>query len=779
MTDSPLPSLPNQLPRVALTQIKPGINPRTEFNQGLLIELAQSLKDDGGSIQPLVVYYDECDGMYGLIAGERRWRASSIAGLETVEIVVRPKPSSAAVARKLALKENMQREDLTPLEIARAVHEMLVEQNELGMPIYNKARLAEEIGKDASFITRCEAVLKCSQRVQLRVHQRKTPLEIAAMIGAQPQDMHEWLETEIVYRDKPMTLTEARDFISEEVRRDLNNGQFSQDDDGLVPGKPACHACEFWGGNRLDVVGKAKTRTCLNPACFELKQRAYIQQNVSHANEGDGVPMIGQDLADKIFSFDGVTVKGDSGYVAADEMPDKILLVDPKAKTEKWGPLLEDSGLQCKKIVDGKGRVRTLYDAKLAVQAVTEPESAVRALFKSSGAIKSVASKALDEAQAAKDKAKTMGILVAGQNWMTKIRECAEPSAKYDKIARLLYERLTEAADRDWMAKALGVKDVMGEANSSASNLWDVLGLALVARTLRLQGPGSVPGIAADLATLIGFDAKKEARDIAALVAKAENLKPAEAREYTEQITPAVPAEALPIYGAALAARAARSAGYQVLPMDAQLWISVLLGDAVPQSLPNAHGVMVRTMKPEPMHWKGAKKSEWLNVELAYHYEQRTWHWAAHIHEGSMGSGSPARASEGCYTRTDAVLEALNEIKQSTRRHAYESRAVALIEDMITVMEEAFGGERPEAPGLEEGEVADGTAQQAPDPAKQRGGKSERNEEAEKKALAAYLNTGSIAKAAEACGMQVESVKNWHKRRSWKALREAHLAKQE
>jgi ParB/RepB/Spo0J family partition protein len=611
---------------VALTQIKPGINPRTEFDERLLIELAQSLKDDGGAVQPIVVYYDGEDDMYGLIAGERRWRASSLAGLDTIEIVVRPKPSSAAVARKLALKENMQREDLTPLEIARAVHEMLTEEDELGMPIYNKTRLAEEIGKDVNFVNRCEAVLRCSQRVQLRVHQRKTPLEIGAMIGAQPQDMHEWLEGEIVYRDKPMTVVEAREFISEEVRRDLNNGQFSQDDDKLVPGKPACHACEFWGGNRADVVGKAKTRTCLNPACFDLKQRAHVTQAVSHSDDGDGVPMLSQDVAAKIFSFDGVTIKGDSGYVAADEMPDKILLVDPKAKTDKWGPLLEESGLGCKKIVDGKGRVRTLYDARLALQAVTGPESAVRALFKTSGALKSVApvAKTVDEAQAARDKAKATGILVAGQSWVTKLRECAETGVKLQVITRLIYERLTETADREWMTKVLGVKDVMSHKEGTGD--LNVLGLALVARTLRLQGPGSVPGIAGDLATLIGYDAKREARDIAALVAKAGT-------------------------------------------------------------------------KEEPL-------------------------------------------------------------------------------------KTAEGGEYPEQPEVESGNL-DGANDEAPEPttpepetqSKQRGGKREKNVEAEKIALSTYLDTGSIAKAAEACGLDVESVKKWHKRRGWKALREAHLAK--
>jgi hypothetical protein len=225
----------------------------------------------------------------------------------------------------------------------------------------------------------------------------------------------------------------------------------------------------------------------------------------------------------------------------------------------------------------------------------------------------------------------------------------------------------------------------------------------------------------------------------------------------------------------------------------------VLLGDAVPQSLPNDYGVMLKVMGPEPLIWKGAKKSEWLNVDLAFHYEQRTWHSAAHIHEGTMGAGTPARASEGHPTRHAAVLAALHQIKSSVGRHADESKAVALVEEMIAAIVEAFFGEKPEACGpgdedavpSEDGPLDDLVPANAePEveafakengmelmkPAKPRGGKRERNEVAEKIALKTYLETGSIAKAAEACGLDVESVKNWHKRRGWKARREAHQA---
>lgn len=585
-----------QLTRLALTEIKPGINPRTEFDQLKLEELAQSLKDDGGAVQPIVVYQDD-DGLYGLIAGERRWRASQLAGLSSVEAIVRPKPASHN-ARKAALKENMQREDLTPLEIARAVKDMLDEVNVVGLPIYSRTQLANELGKDVAFISRCLSLLSCSDRLQRLVHQGKAPMDIAAMIGSLPVDMHEMAENDIVLRPKPMTVVEAREHIAETYRRDLRKAQFKLDDATLVPGKPACHGCEFWGGKRDDVKGRFKDSVCLNPACYEMKQTAFVKLATAAADDGHGVPMLGEDMRAKIFSFDGVTLKGDCGYVAADEMPAKILLIDPKAEVGTWGEVLKDSDIAVQKILDGQGRVRTLYDARLAVQAATAPGSAVRTIFRNGNAVKSttVATKADDHA-AEKDKARATGVISSGIHWIAKIRDAVDAASIQREIARLIFERLTETADREWMSKVMGVKDPMDyERGISCMDYSELLGLSLVARTLRLQGPLGINGIASELAKMIGYDPKKEARDIEALVAAA--------------------------------------------------------------------------VKVEPV------------------------------------ANEPVKSSD-----------------------------------------------------------------------KQRGGKREKNGEAEKKALEAYLETGSIAKAAEACGLDVESVKNWHKRRKWKALRETHLAK--
>lgn len=499
--------------RLPLGSIKQGINPRTEFDRDELSGLAQSLKDDDGPVQPIVVYHDD-DGLYGLIAGERRWRAAKEAGLQAIHAIVRVKPP-AHIARKMALKENMQRADLTPYEIALAVKEMLAESNEVGAAIYSKSQLADELGKDAAFISRCEALLLCSERLKLKVHHGKVPLDIAAMIGSLPPDMHEMAEADIVDRAGGcMTVVAAREHIAEKYRRDLRKGQFDKAAADLIPGRPPCHMCEFNGARRDDIQGKNKVHVCLNPACFDQKQRAFVQQAMDHSDEGDGVKMLGDEMREKIFSFDGKTVKGDSGYVAADEVPDKVMLVDPNAKTGKWEDIVEGRGVTPVKIIDGSGRVRTLYPADVAVHAAVQEGSKVRAMFKATagaGLKHGAGSKEQDgKKKAASDKARANGVIAAGQTFVQRITASADIAATSREIFRLILERLTEPVDREWMGKVMGVKDPMDAGDKGM--MTEVLGLALVARSMRLQGPVSIAGCTGELCKLIGFDAKKEAR---------------------------------------------------------------------------------------------------------------------------------------------------------------------------------------------------------------------------------------------------------------------------
>ena len=117
--------LPSALP---LTELVPGVyQPRTRMDEGALYELAESIKAQG-IMQPILVRRlaeGENAGKYEIIAGERRFRAARIAGLDRVPVLVRNVPNESAAA--MALIENIQREDLNPLEEAHGLQRLVKE----------------------------------------------------------------------------------------------------------------------------------------------------------------------------------------------------------------------------------------------------------------------------------------------------------------------------------------------------------------------------------------------------------------------------------------------------------------------------------------------------------------------------------------------------------------------------------------------------------------------------------------------------------------------------
>ncbi|EKU93829.1 Probable chromosome-partitioning protein parB [Alloiococcus otitis] len=116
--------------------------PRHDFNQNALEELAKSIKQNG-VLQPIIVRKSQVKG-YEIVAGERRFRASKIAGLETIPGIVRD--FDEKVMMQVAILENLQREDLTALEEADAYH-MMMEKLSL-----TQEKVAQELGKSRSYI---------------------------------------------------------------------------------------------------------------------------------------------------------------------------------------------------------------------------------------------------------------------------------------------------------------------------------------------------------------------------------------------------------------------------------------------------------------------------------------------------------------------------------------------------------------------------------------------------------------------------------------------------
>lgn len=161
----------NSYIRVDSIEANPG-QPRTEFDEEALQELAQSIKTFG-LIQPITVRPIE-NGKYQLISGERRLRASKMAGLSEIPAFVRTVDEQLSI--QMALVENIQREDLNAIEIAVSYRRLLDECN------FSQDDLSEKVGKNKTTIINYLRLLKLSPEVQIAVRDNKISMGHARSI---------------------------------------------------------------------------------------------------------------------------------------------------------------------------------------------------------------------------------------------------------------------------------------------------------------------------------------------------------------------------------------------------------------------------------------------------------------------------------------------------------------------------------------------------------------------------------------------------------------------
>ena len=146
--------------KINISQIKPNpTQPRKNFKEADLNELATSIKNQG-LIQPIVVRLEE-DNQYQIIAGERRWRASQLAGLHEVDCVVKELENSDVL--ESALIENIQREDLNVIEEANAYKGLIQIKN------ISNDQLAKIIGKSPSHVSNLLRLLELDSKIQQMV----------------------------------------------------------------------------------------------------------------------------------------------------------------------------------------------------------------------------------------------------------------------------------------------------------------------------------------------------------------------------------------------------------------------------------------------------------------------------------------------------------------------------------------------------------------------------------------------------------------------------------
>ena len=185
-----------------INRIEPNKNqPRKEFNEDALQELAESIKQFG-VIEPLVVVKRK--GYYELISGERRWRAARLAGLKEVPVVIKDYDDQQIV--EIALIENIQREDLNPIEEAHA-YERLIEEFHL-----TQDEVAERVSKSRTTVTNALRLLKLTDKVQqMLIDDMLSTGHVRALITiTDPQLQY---ETAMYIFDKKLSVRETESYV--------------------------------------------------------------------------------------------------------------------------------------------------------------------------------------------------------------------------------------------------------------------------------------------------------------------------------------------------------------------------------------------------------------------------------------------------------------------------------------------------------------------------------------------------------------------------------------
>ena len=200
----------SSISEVPVFKIKANPNqPRREFSTEALQELAESIRQIG-IIQPITLRLME-DGTYQIIAGERRWRASQMAGLTSIPAYVRTADDENMM--QMALVENIQREDLNAIEIALA-YQNLMEQYNL-----TQDKLSEKVGKNRATIANYLRLLKLPAQVQVALQNKEVDQGHArALLGLDKPSLQVKLFNEI--KEKGYSVRQV-----EEMVKALNNGE--------------------------------------------------------------------------------------------------------------------------------------------------------------------------------------------------------------------------------------------------------------------------------------------------------------------------------------------------------------------------------------------------------------------------------------------------------------------------------------------------------------------------------------------------------------------------
>ena len=228
---------------VKLSQVEPNRKqPRKQVDEDALLELAESIKQFG-VLQPLLV--QKKDDYYEIIAGERRWRASKLAGVKEIPVIVKNFSEQEAV--EISLIENIQRENLNPIEEA-AAYKRLMEEFHL-----KQDTIAERVAKSRTAVTNSMRLLKLDERVQqMLIDEMLTTGHARALLSIENKELQ--YSTAVKVFDEKLSVRETEKLVKEVLNpakkekpqekdraQDLIYEQLEEKIKGIIGSKVAIH----------------------------------------------------------------------------------------------------------------------------------------------------------------------------------------------------------------------------------------------------------------------------------------------------------------------------------------------------------------------------------------------------------------------------------------------------------------------------------------------------------------------------------------------------------
>lgn len=295
---------------IALDSIRSStINPRKHFAKDSLAELAESMRTHGLA-QPILVRPDSTRKQwhFELVAGERRWRAAKLIGWPTISCIVRELTDLQAL--ELQVIENLQREDLHPLEEAEG-YEQLMKKHE-----YTSDQVAAKIGKSRGYVYARLKLTALCQKARQAFYAGSLDASKALLVARIPNDTLQIKAVKNMGDHREMSYRSAADYVHRTFMLRLADAPFKTDDAELVPEAGPCTTCPKRTGNQPELFGDVKgADICTDTTCFANKKAKNAAALIAAARDQRREVIEGK-AAKAIFPH-GYSRSPQDGYVSA------------------------------------------------------------------------------------------------------------------------------------------------------------------------------------------------------------------------------------------------------------------------------------------------------------------------------------------------------------------------------------------------------------------------------------------------------------------------------